>query len=63
VGEDLEKLAADLDEETNRLRKSADADADVSPNAPVPDEVKKEQAELEEQLREPLTKLEELAGA
>jgi hypothetical protein len=29
----------------------------------VPDEVKKEQAELEEQLREPLTKLEELAGA
>jgi len=64
MAKDLDKLAAELEEETKSLRESSspDADADVSPNAPMPDELKKEQADLEQQLQNPLRKLDELAG-
>ena len=58
---DLDKLAEELEKETESLRESEKADSDVSADAPVPHELSQEQASLEEQLKTPLHKLEELS--
>jgi hypothetical protein len=55
MSEDLNKLAEQVEKEGEALRKSGESEGDV------PDEVKREQADLDEQLRTPLKRLDDIA--